>query len=94
MLAFLLNNREPLLDYKRFFDESFQSGNVEEPENVPNNPESVEPVDGQGKKVDPIGDPQPNTELTEPILLPVETEDGDKKQITNRSSHQDRYFFK
>jgi len=72
----------------------FDDGNVEEPENVPGDAESVEPVDGQGKKVDPIGDPQPNTELTEPILLPVETEDGEQKQFTNRKSPaHDRYFF-
>jgi len=85
---------EPATDWASFFDEAPDAdANIEEPENVPGGPESVEPTDGQGKEISPIGDPDPATKLTEPILLPVETEDGDKKQITNRKSTTNRYFF-
>lgn len=55
------------------------SEDIEEPE-TPGNTESVEPVDGEGKKVDPIGNPDLPDNLTEPVLLPVETPPDEQNQ--------------
>ena len=71
----------------------FDSEDVVDPENLPGDPSAPEPVDGNGDAVDPNGDPEPNADLTTPIVQPVETENGDTTALQNRKNIRNRYFF-
>ena len=77
-------------DFFRFFDEG-----IEEPENLPGDPEPADPVDQNGKEICPIGNPDLPENLTEPVLEPVASENGETKEleIQNRRRISDRFFF-
>lgn len=90
------DDEEPVKDFSRFFvDEG-----VEEPDGLPSGSTAkpAEPVDGNGHDVDPIGDPDLPSNLTEPVLVPVASPEGGKEgELKNALNMFDednsRYFF-
>ena len=90
------DDEEPVKDFSCFFvDEG-----VEEPDGLPSGSTAkpAEPVDGNGHDVDPIGDPDLPSNLTEPVLVPVASPEGGKEgELKNALNMFDedntRYFF-
>jgi hypothetical protein len=90
------DDEEPVKDFSDFFvDEG-----VEEPDGLPSGSTAkpAEPVDGNGHDVDPIGDPDLPSNLTEPVLVPVASPEGGKEgELKNALNMLDednsRYFF-
>ena len=90
------DDEEPVKDFSCFFvDEG-----VEEPDGLPSGSTAkpAEPVDGNGHDVDPIGDPDLPSNLTEPVLVPVASPEGGKEgELKNAPNMFDednsRYFF-
>lgn len=87
---------EPVKDFSCFFvDEG-----VEEPDGLPSGSTAkpAEPVDGNGHDVDPIGDPDLPSNLTEPVLVPVSSPAGGKEGELNNAMNifdedNGRFFF-
>lgn len=90
------DDEEPVKDFSCFFvDEG-----VEEPDGLPSGSTAkpAEPVDGNGHDVDPIGDPDLPSNLTEPVLTPVSSpaggKEGELKNALNMFDEDNsRYFF-
>lgn len=76
----------PVDDFFRVADED----EFEKPENLPGTTEAPTPVDGEGNKVDPNGNPDLPSNLTEQPLETVATPPGSTEPLANSMS---RYFF-
>ena len=76
----------PIDDFFRVADED----DFEKPENLPGTTQEPDPVDGEGNKVDPNGDPDLPSNLTEQPLETVATPPGSTAPLANSMS---RYFF-
>lgn len=76
----------PVDDFFRVADED----EFEKPENLPGTTEAPDPVDGEGNKVDPNGNPDLPSNLTEQPLETVSTPPGSTEPLSNSMS---RYFF-
>lgn len=90
------DDEEPVKDFSCFF----VNEGVEEPDGLPSGSTAkpAEPVDGNGHDVDPIGDPDLPSNLTEPVLVPVASPEGGKEgELKNALNMFDednsRYFF-
>ena len=86
---------EPIKDFSDFFVDA----DVEEPDGLPSGSTAkpAEPVDGNGHDVDPIGDPDLPSNLTEPVLVPVASpaggKDGELKNAMNIFDDDNSRFF-
>ena len=90
------DDEEPVKDFSCFFVDA----DVEEPDGLPSGSTAkpAEPVDGNGHDVDPIGDPDLPSNLTEPVKVPVSSPAGGKEgELKNAMNVFDednsRFFF-